>query len=115
MGVKKPDRRIANLTSQLHNAEEAWRKARADSNEAHKLLVKTTQKLKEMIDGEKFEWEIQIRRRGADRGVAYVKASSQEEADKLAEDLTECEIEWDCDPDDFTIESVEPSKPGNRG
>ena len=66
-------------------------------------------------DGEKFEWEIQIRRRGADRGVAYVKASSQEEADKLAEDLTECEIEWDCDPDDFTIVSVEPVNPGSRG
>jgi hypothetical protein len=50
MGVKKPDRRIADLTSQLHNAEEAWRKARADSNEAHKLLVEATQKLKEMIE-----------------------------------------------------------------
>ena len=39
------------------------------------------------------------------RGVAYVEAISQKEADALADDLTMDDIEWD---DDFDILSVKP-------
>jgi hypothetical protein len=60
--------------------------------------------------GEKFEWKIAVRRDGADRGVAYLKASCKEEAEKLAYDLTTCDIEWDYDDDGFFIESIEPAK-----
>ena len=56
--------------------------------------------------GEKFEWKVEVRR--ADQGVAYIKAASQEEADRLADDLVESDIDWDNDGDDFTIVSVEP-------
>lgn len=60
--------------------------------------------------GEKFDWKITARRDGADRGIAYVKASCQKEADALADALTSCDIEWDCDDDGFFIEAVEPAK-----
>lgn len=60
--------------------------------------------------GEKFAWEVRVRRDGADTGVAYVEAASQEEADKLADDLDESEIDWDYSGDDFFITSVEPQK-----
>lgn len=62
--------------------------------------------------GEKFEWKIIVRRSGADQGTAYIKAASKEEADKLADDLTEAEVDWDYDSIDFEILSVEPNKCG---
>lgn len=60
--------------------------------------------------GEKFDWEVTVRRSGADRGTAIIKAASQEEADALADDLTESEIDWDFDSDGFEVETVEPAK-----
>lgn len=59
--------------------------------------------------GEKIEWKVEVS--GMMHGTAYVTASSQEEADKLADELTCTDIEWgDGYSDDFTILSVEPSK-----
>jgi hypothetical protein len=62
--------------------------------------------------GEKFDWKVTVRRSGADRGTAIIKAANQEEADALADDLTEMEIDWDYDSDGFEVETVEPAKVG---
>ena len=54
-------------------------------------------------DGEKVRWKVECEATG--RGVAYVEAISQKEANALADDLTMDDIEWD---DDFDILSVKP-------
>ena len=58
--------------------------------------------------GEKFDWIVKVRRDGMDTGEAIVKAADQEEADELADDLQESDIEWNYGSDGFTVESVEP-------
>ncbi len=55
--------------------------------------------------GAKIEWKVRCRS-NAD-GVAYIKAASQKEADALADDLTESDVDWGYD-DDFEVLSVEP-------
>lgn len=57
--------------------------------------------------GEKFDWIVKVRR-GSGTGEAIVKAADQKEADELADDLRESDIEWDYDSDGFIVESVEP-------
>ena len=59
-------------------------------------------------EGEKIEWKVRAERRRDDCGTAIVKASSQEEADKLADDLTEHDFDWDDDFGDIEVKSVEP-------
>ena len=61
--------------------------------------------------GEKFEWLVKVRRSGMDRGRAFVMAASQEEADDLADELDESDIDWDYFGDGFEVESVEPKPP----
>lgn len=55
--------------------------------------------------GEKVEWEVKCKAKK--RGVAYVKAASEKEAHKLAEELTDFDVDWG-DDDNFEILSVEP-------
>lgn len=62
-------------------------------------------------DGEKFKWRVQVERSGADTGVAYIEAANKEEANKLADELTECDVEWNYDSDSIDIVSVEPDQP----
>lgn len=61
-----------------------------------------------LAQGEKIEFRVECR--GTMTGVAYVKASSQEEAEKAADELTGIEVDWDYD-DGIDIISVEPKKP----
>ena len=63
--------------------------------------------------GEKFDWVVKVRRSSRDEGTAIVKAASQEEADDLADELGDADIDWDHD-DSFEIDSVEPAKPEKR-
>jgi hypothetical protein len=43
-------------------------------------------------------------------GTAMIEASSQEDADKLAADLTDASFDWESSSGRFEILSVEPSK-----
>jgi hypothetical protein len=61
--------------------------------------------------GEKFPWDVQVIRPGADRGTATIMAADQEEADELAADLDESDVSWDYSGDGITVVSVEPAKP----
>lgn len=65
-----------------------------------------------LTEGEKIEFEVICK--GRIEGRAYIKATSQEEADGLAYDLTEAEIDWDFGgaSDDFNINSIKPRKRG---
>jgi hypothetical protein len=56
-------------------------------------------------DGEKFEWE--VRCTAVMTGRAIVLASSQDEADKAADELSEAEIDWEIGGEGFEVESVE--------
>jgi hypothetical protein len=73
-----------------------------------KRLIQRIDPLWGRAEGEKFEWKVT-----ADcmtRGVAYVTASSQEEADKLADQLSFNDFEWgDGFSDNFDILWVQPS------
>jgi hypothetical protein len=60
--------------------------------------------------GEKFAWRVRVEREALDRGTATVMADSQEEADKLADKLSDTEIDWDYGSDGFVVISVEPMK-----
>lgn len=60
--------------------------------------------------GEKFEWTVKVERSGSSLGTATIKASSQEEANKIADALSEADIDWDDDDTGFEILSVEPTK-----
>jgi hypothetical protein len=60
-------------------------------------------------EGEKFRWVCEVQRTAGDGGKAYVMAASQEEADDLADDLSESDIHWDSWADDFEIISVRPA------
>lgn len=60
--------------------------------------------------GGKIEFEVVVT--GRMEGRAYIKASSQKEADALADDLSDSDIDWDYGDGDFDILSVEPHKPG---
>lgn len=62
-------------------------------------------------DGEKFEWKITVSRCGSDQGTAIVKASSEEEANEEADNLSESDIDWDDFANGFQVVSVEPNKP----
>jgi hypothetical protein len=56
-------------------------------------------------DGEKIRWKVEAR---ADmRGTAYVQAASQEEANKLADKLSDAAFDWDTS-DHIEIDCVEP-------
>lgn len=61
-----------------------------------------------LAPGAKIDWRVECR--GHLTGIAHVKASSKEEAEKLACDLTDGEVDWDICPDDFEILSVEPDR-----
>jgi hypothetical protein len=58
--------------------------------------------------GEKIEWEVQCS--GITHGTAYVKAASQEEADRLAADLTSGDVDWEFGMDDFDVDDIKPAK-----
>jgi len=63
--------------------------------------------------GEKLRWKVTLRREIPEIGTAIVIAATQEEADDLAQDLSEAQISWDVDDrayydDNGTIEKVEP-------
>ncbi len=60
--------------------------------------------------GKKIMWRVDCRRTRID-GLAYVEASSEKEAQNLADDLAGCEVDWDTDEDDFEILSVKPDLP----
>lgn len=55
--------------------------------------------------GEKVRWKVECTAKQF--GTAYVEASSQEEADKLADELDSGEVDWCYDDDGLTIISVE--------
>lgn len=57
-------------------------------------------------EGDKIEFEVRVS--SWCEGRAFVKAASQEEADKLADDLSNAEIDWEYDSDDYVVLSVEP-------
>lgn len=61
-------------------------------------------------EGQKIQWTIRVAREGANHGRAWVDAHSKEEAEQLAANLSESEIDWDYSDDAFTIVSVEPDK-----
>lgn len=56
--------------------------------------------------GEKIKWKVECR--GELYGTAYVEAATQEEADKLADDLDCGAVDWGDGSSDFEIDSVEP-------
>jgi hypothetical protein len=59
--------------------------------------------------GEKHEWLVRVERDGTGTGTAFIKAANQDEADELADELTESDIDWDdCDFNGLSIISVEP-------
>jgi hypothetical protein len=60
--------------------------------------------------GEKIRWRVDVERE-SNAGVAYVMAENLEQAEKLAEELTEHDIDWDT-RDEFSIEKIEAAKPG---
>jgi hypothetical protein len=82
--------------------------AAAPFGEARKIIRKHDP-LWGLPAGEKIEWIVECRRTGRSDGTASVKASSQEEAEKLAEGLSDFDVDWD-DDGDFEIISVEPTK-----
>lgn len=59
-------------------------------------------------EGAKIDYEVTVS--GMIQGTALVKASSQDEADKLADDLNDADIDWGGGSDDFTVLSVAPYK-----
>ena len=65
------------------------------------------------VPGETFEWDVRATRTTFEVGRATVEAESQEEADRLADELTDDDFSWhvsDCDADDFIIETVKIAK-----
>lgn len=59
-------------------------------------------------DGEKIRWKVKCR--GDMHGTAYIEAASEKEANNLADNLSEAEVDWDGGSDDFEILSVEPDR-----
>jgi hypothetical protein len=58
--------------------------------------------------GELIEWKVRFR---ADMmGTAFVKATSEEEAENLAAELSPNDVDWDTYTDDFDVIDVEPSR-----
>lgn len=61
--------------------------------------------------GETIKWRVRAVRQARETGFAYVDADTAENAQRLAEALTEDKFCWECDDaDDFDIESVEPKR-----
>ena len=58
--------------------------------------------------GTTIDWRVECK--GNLTGVAYVKAASRKEAENLANDLSDAEVDWDICPDDFEIISIEPDR-----
>lgn len=59
--------------------------------------------------GEKFRWKITARCEM--EGVAYIMAADEKEANKIADDITDGEFDWDAPfTNDLDIISVEPDK-----
>jgi len=61
--------------------------------------------------GEKIKWTVRVESMGRRDGTAEVEAASEKEAEKLAEDLSSDDVEWDWDEDDFRITSIKPATP----
>lgn len=59
-------------------------------------------------EGEKIEFEVIVN--GRNQGRAVVMAASQDEADKLADDLSDGDIDWVFGLGDFEIITVQPNK-----
>jgi hypothetical protein len=57
--------------------------------------------------GAKIKWKVECRRT-LQYGTAYVEATSDKAAAAEAEDLCGDDVDWDNDPDDFDIISIEP-------
>jgi hypothetical protein len=60
--------------------------------------------------GEKIKWVVQVQEMGRRDGTAEVEAASEKEAEKIAENLSSDDVEWDYDGADFRIVSIEPAK-----
>lgn len=73
-----------------------------------KRMIRKYDPLFGVQDGEKVKWKVTVERQGADQGYAIIEASSKEEADDLADELQEHEIDWDYDSGDLEVISVEP-------
>ena len=91
--------------------EEFKELARAPAGEARKR-IRDYDPLWGVREGEKIEWEVICD--GQMRGRVIIKASSQEEADELADNLSDAEIDWECATGDFDVISVEPYKRKGR-
>ncbi len=59
--------------------------------------------------GEVVKWTVMVEATGRRTGVAEVDAATEKEAEKLADDLSGDDVEWDYDEDDFRIISVKPT------
>lgn len=84
--------------------------ANAPFGEAHKTIRKHDP-LWGKKEGEKIEWNVEFEREVTEYACATVKAESEEEARKIAENLKEDDILWDDDHDPFGsrfIASIEP-------
>lgn len=59
-------------------------------------------------EGEKISWCVEVT--AMTSGTARVEASSEEEAEKIAENLSSAEIDWDGAIEDLEVLSVRPER-----
>lgn len=65
--------------------------------------------------GEKIKWRVTLEREIAEVGTAYIEAETKEDAEKLADKLTEAQIDWEAECSwstdlDGTIKEIVPAK-----
>ena len=66
--------------------------------------------------GETIRWRVTVSRLVREVGTAYVEAASEREAENLAANLDDRQINWDwdsCNSNDEMVESVEPAPPSS--
>lgn len=78
--------------------------AAAPFGEALKV-IKKYDPLWGLKEGEKLTWRVRASSRM--HGTAYIEAATQEEADNLADDLSDASFDWECSKFSIDIDSVE--------
>lgn len=75
-----------------------------------KKIIRKHDPLYGLEPGQKIKWAVKLTRTVEEEGYATVEAASKEQAEKLANNLKDTDIDWhaNCWGDDGDIQSIEP-------